>query len=79
MAYPKDSESTYPIPADGSRGKEFLEDKGVHRGERFILIRRDGRRSHTTLRFHPFVLKARGAASVGGLVAKKGRARRSPR
>ena len=52
LAYPKESDSTYPYTADGSR--EFLEDKDFI--ETFVLIAAMGAVT-TTLRFTPFVLK----------------------
>jgi probable F420-dependent oxidoreductase len=52
LAYPKESDSTYPYTADGSR--EFLADKAFI--ETFILIAAMGAVT-TTLRFTPFVLK----------------------
>ena len=52
LAYPKESDSTYPYTADGSR--EFLEDKDFL--ETFVLIAAMGAVT-TTLRFTPFVLK----------------------
>jgi probable F420-dependent oxidoreductase len=52
LAYPKDSDSTYPYTPDGSR--EFLEDKEFI--ETFTLIAAMGAVT-TTLRFTPFVLK----------------------
>ena len=52
VAYPKESDSTYPYTADGSR--EFLEDKDFI--ETFVLIAAMGAVT-TTVRFTPFVLK----------------------
>jgi probable F420-dependent oxidoreductase len=52
IAYPKDSDSTYPYTADGNR--EFLEDKAFI--ETFVLIAAMAAVT-TTLRFTPFVLK----------------------
>lgn len=52
LAYPKESDSTYPYTADGSR--EFLEDKAFV--ETFVLIAAMGAVT-STLRFTPFVLK----------------------
>jgi len=52
LAYPKESDSTYPYTADG--GREFLEDKDFL--ETFVLIAAMGAVT-TTLRFTPFVLK----------------------
>ncbi|HEX4249511.1 MAG TPA: TIGR03619 family F420-dependent LLM class oxidoreductase [Pseudonocardia sp.] len=75
IAYPKDSESTYPYTADGSR--EFLEDKEFI--ETFILIAAMGAVT-TTLRFTPFVLKlavrppvlvAKQAASIAALTGNR--------
>jgi probable F420-dependent oxidoreductase len=71
LAYPKDSDSTYPYTADGSR--TFLEDKEFI--ETFVLCAAMGAVT-TTLRFTPFVLKlpvrppvlvAKQAASVAAL------------
>jgi len=75
IAYPKDSDSTYPYTADGSR--EFLEDKEFI--ETFILIAAMGAVT-TTLRFTPFVLKlavrppvlvAKQAASIAALTGNR--------
>ncbi|GAA0215344.1 LLM class flavin-dependent oxidoreductase [Actinomadura nitritigenes] len=52
LAYPRESDSTYPYTADGSR--EFLEDKAFI--ETFTLIAAMGAVTDT-LRFTPFVLK----------------------
>jgi alkanesulfonate monooxygenase SsuD/methylene tetrahydromethanopterin reductase-like flavin-dependent oxidoreductase (luciferase family) len=52
VAYPKDSDSTYPYTADGSR--TFLEDKEFI--ETFVLCAAMVAVT-TTLRFTPFVLK----------------------
>jgi probable F420-dependent oxidoreductase len=52
LAYPKESDSTYPYTADGSR--TFLEDKDFI--ETFVLCAAMGAVT-TTLRFTPFVLK----------------------
>jgi alkanesulfonate monooxygenase SsuD/methylene tetrahydromethanopterin reductase-like flavin-dependent oxidoreductase (luciferase family) len=54
LAYPKDSDSTYPYTADGSR--TFLEDKEFI--ETFVLCAAMGAVT-TTLRFTPFVLNCR--------------------
>ncbi|MDP9118469.1 MAG: TIGR03619 family F420-dependent LLM class oxidoreductase [Actinomycetota bacterium] len=71
IAYPRESDSTYPYTADGSR--EFLEDKDFL--ETFCLVSAMGAVT-TTLRFTPFVLKlpvrppvlvAKQAASVAAL------------
>jgi probable F420-dependent oxidoreductase len=71
LAYPKDSDSTYPYTADGSR--TFLEDKEFI--ETFVLCAAMGAVT-STLRFTPFVLKlpvrppvlvAKQAASVAAL------------
>ena len=71
LAYPKESESTYPYTADGSR--TFLEDKEFI--ETFVLCAAMGAVT-STLRFTPFVLKlpvrppvlvAKQAASVAAL------------
>jgi probable F420-dependent oxidoreductase len=71
IAYPKDSDSTYPYTADGSRS--FLEDKEFI--ETFVLVAAMGAVT-STLRFTPFVLKlpvrppvlvAKQAASVAAL------------
>ncbi|MDP9094874.1 MAG: TIGR03619 family F420-dependent LLM class oxidoreductase [Actinomycetota bacterium] len=71
IAYPKDSDSTYPYTADGSR--TFLEDKDFI--ETFVLVAAMGAVT-STLRFTPFVLKlpvrppvlvAKQAASVAAL------------
>jgi probable F420-dependent oxidoreductase len=71
LAYPKESDSTYPYTADGSR--TFLEDKDFI--ETFVLCAAMGAVT-TTLRFTPFVLKlplrppvlvAKQAASVAAL------------
>lgn len=71
LAYPKESDATYPYTADGNR--EFLEDKAFL--ETFVLISAMGAVT-TTLRFTPFVLKlpvrppalvAKQAASVAWL------------
>jgi probable F420-dependent oxidoreductase len=71
LAYPKDSDSTYPYTADGSRA--FLEDKDFI--ETFVLCAAMGAVT-STLRFTPFVLKlpvrppvlvAKQAASVAAL------------
>ncbi len=71
LAYPKDSDSTYPYTADGSR--TFLEDKEFI--ETFVLCAAMGAVT-STLRFTPFVLKlpvrppvlvAKQAASVATL------------
>jgi probable F420-dependent oxidoreductase len=75
LAYPKDSDSTYPYTADGSR--EFLEDKEFI--ETFVLCAAMGAVT-TTLRFTPFVLKlpvrppvlvAKQAASVAALTGNR--------
>jgi probable F420-dependent oxidoreductase len=52
IAYPKDSDSTYPYTPDGSR--TFLEDKDFI--ETFVLVAAMGAVT-STLRFTPFVLK----------------------
>ncbi|MVZ98880.1 TIGR03619 family F420-dependent LLM class oxidoreductase [Actinomadura sp. LD22] len=52
LAYPRESDSTYPYTADGNR--EFLEDKAFI--ETFTLIAAMGAVT-STLRFTPFVLK----------------------
>jgi probable F420-dependent oxidoreductase len=71
LAYPKESDSTYPYTADGSR--TFLEDKEFI--ETFVLCAAMGAVT-STLRFTPFVLKlpvrppvlvAKQAASVAAL------------
>jgi probable F420-dependent oxidoreductase len=71
LAYPKESDSTYPYTADGSR--TFLEDKDFI--ETFVLCAAMGAVT-STLRFTPFVLKlpvrppvlvAKQAASVAAL------------
>src|SRR5690606_42034005 len=71
IAYPRDSDSTYPYTPDGSR--EFLEDKPFV--ETFVLAAALAAAT-TTLRFTPFVLKlpirppvlvAKQAASVAAL------------
>jgi probable F420-dependent oxidoreductase len=71
LAYPRESDSTYPYTADGNR--EFLEDKAFI--ETFTLIAAMGAVT-STLRFTPFVLKlpvrppvlvAKQAASVAAL------------
>jgi probable F420-dependent oxidoreductase len=71
IAYPKDSDSTYPYTPDGSR--TFLEDKDFI--ETFVLVAAMGAVT-STLRFTPFVLKlpvrppvlvAKQAASVAAL------------
>jgi probable F420-dependent oxidoreductase len=71
IAYPKDSDSTYPYTPDGSR--TFLEDKEFI--ETFVLVAAMGAVT-STLRFTPFVLKlpvrppvlvAKQAASVAAL------------
>jgi probable F420-dependent oxidoreductase len=75
LAYPKDSDSTYPYTADGSRA--FLEDKEFI--ETFVLCAAMGAVT-TTLRFTPFVLKlpvrppvlvAKQAASVAALTGNR--------
>jgi probable F420-dependent oxidoreductase len=75
LAYPKDSDSTYPYTADGSR--TFLEDKEFI--ETFVLCAAMGAVT-TTLRFTPFVLKlpvrppvlvAKQAASVAALTGNR--------
>lgn len=75
LAYPKESESTYPYTADGSR--DFLEDKEFI--ETFVLCAAMGAVT-TTLRFTPFVLKlpvrppmlvAKQAASVAALTGNR--------
>jgi probable F420-dependent oxidoreductase len=75
LAYPKDSDSTYPYTADGSR--EFLEDKEFI--ETFVLCAAMGAVT-STLRFTPFVLKlpvrppvlvAKQAASVAALTGNR--------
>jgi probable F420-dependent oxidoreductase len=75
LAYPKDSDSTYPYTADGSR--TFLEDKEFI--ETFVLCAAMGAVT-ATLRFSPFVLKlpvrppvlvAKQAASVAALTGNR--------
>jgi probable F420-dependent oxidoreductase len=75
LAYPKDSDSTYPYTADGSRA--FLEDKEFI--ETFVLCAAMGAVT-STLRFTPFVLKlpvrppvlvAKQAASVAALTGNR--------
>jgi probable F420-dependent oxidoreductase len=75
LAYPKDSDSTYPYTADGSR--TFLEDKEFI--ETFVLCAAMGAVT-STLRFTPFVLKlpvrppvlvAKQAASVAALTGNR--------
>jgi probable F420-dependent oxidoreductase len=75
LAYPKESDSTYPYTADGSR--TFLEDKDFI--ETFVLCAAMGAVT-TTLRFTPFVLKlpvrppvlvAKQAASVAALTGNR--------
>jgi probable F420-dependent oxidoreductase len=75
LAYPKESDSTYPYTADGSR--TFLEDKEFI--ETFVLCAAMGAVT-TTLRFTPFVLKlpvrppvlvAKQAASVAALTGNR--------
>ncbi|HZC69788.1 MAG TPA: TIGR03619 family F420-dependent LLM class oxidoreductase [Jatrophihabitans sp.] len=75
LAYPKESDSTYPYTADGSR--TFLEDKEFI--ETFVLCAAMGAVT-STLRFTPFVLKlpvrppvlvAKQAASVAALTGNR--------
>jgi probable F420-dependent oxidoreductase len=75
LAYPKESDSTYPYTADGSR--TFLEDKDFI--ETFVLCAAMGAVT-STLRFTPFVLKlpvrppvlvAKQAASVAALTENR--------
>jgi probable F420-dependent oxidoreductase len=75
LAYPKESDATYPYTADGDRG--FLEDKEFI--ETFVLCAAMGAVT-TTLRFTPFVLKlpvrppvlvAKQAASVAALTGNR--------
>jgi alkanesulfonate monooxygenase SsuD/methylene tetrahydromethanopterin reductase-like flavin-dependent oxidoreductase (luciferase family) len=75
LAYPKDSDSTYPYTADGSR--TFLEDKEFI--ETFVLCAAMGAVT-SRLRFTPFVLKlpvrppvlvAKQAASVAALTGNR--------
>jgi probable F420-dependent oxidoreductase len=75
LAYPKESDSTYPYTADGNR--TFLEDKEFI--ETFVLCAAMGAVT-STLRFTPFVLKlpvrppvlvAKQAASVAALTGNR--------